>query len=292
MNKLFIVVITLLSFVAPVNARPSIKIINTVEDSKTFLSDFEKAGNNKQEQIAAWNKFEQKYKQIFNTKVYDLEESRTRFSLDNYFVLIPKIKGQIMSLFPKAEKSLQNSEESFSSTFRNFKETDFNVKVYLTLMSVKTNGYSARDNKGNGIILIGIDGIIMQGQNEKDVEYLFPHELFHAYWGARHKNESTDSFDAGLWREGFATYASGVVAKLEDDIILSNPLLADRCKDPLYVKSLAKKYKHLVMVEQPKIMKTKDEKTAQNFFKEWFLNRKNATKKNPARQHIAWAYML
>ena len=280
----FCAIASTLIWVRAINAAPNIEIVNTLDDYKIFLAEFEKAQGDEQKQLAAWDVFEKKYECIFNKKVFDLDKDNSRLEdLKKYFKKLPDIKDKVFELFPKANEVVLSSIVSFAKIFKDFNDSDTVVKVYLMPLSRKTNGYTTTMD-GVPLILLGMDGTIMVGQNEKDVEYVSAHELYHVYWwDVKHVGENVDSFENALWQEGFATYASGLVTGFTDEVVLSDPWLGERCKDPSYVKELAKKYKKLITKIYPRVLKKNDEEKGHKLYKQWFGSNDKATKDNPDR---------
>ena len=233
MGRIVFFILVLFSGICSVNATPTIEVVNTLKDYKVFLYEFENAKGDEQKQLAAWENYEKKYEYLFSKDAFDLNRNNDKLEdLKKYFKKLPEIKNKVLELYPKANQVVLKSAESFSKVFKDFKDSNIVIKVYLISSSKKMNGY-ATTIEGNPVVLLGMDGTVMIGQNEKDVEFVFAHELHHIYWGRiKHGDDDKDSFDVALWFEGFATYASGLVTGFSDDVVLSDSWLAEKCKDP------------------------------------------------------------
>jgi hypothetical protein len=202
------------------------------------------------EQISNWETFESKYQSIFDFKIYHKDnngwETRLAKKRSSFFSKLPSIKDGMIQLFDNAQEIVKKREELFKAYFPDLKE---DIPVYILPSLFSFNGKVAEiPGTTNYGLFIGVDYITYRKDN---LNVLFSHEFFHVYHISKRDPNSNDKTMASpLWKEGFATYVSGLLNPDQaDDVLLMDKDLANKCQDPHYVSELAKLYLPLLKTD-------------------------------------------
>jgi len=238
-------------------ARASV-ITNTGSDFKastknwSSLSDIEKIKN--------WEEFEGKYQTIYDSRIYHKElsgwEVRQKKKRDFFFTQLPKIQNGMINLFDNAAFIVQEREKAFKQYFTDLKD-DIPVIILPSLFSFNGQVASVPNSEKYGLY-IGVDFVTYRNDN---LNVLFSHEFFHAYHHDKLGDKSNgQTMATPLWKEGFATYVSGLLnPDQSDEVLLMDKDLAAKCNDNQYISELARLYLPIV--------KTDGETT----YGDWFL---------------------
>lgn len=245
-------------FFALSNAVHASIITNTSDDFKIAtqnwknLSDIEKTTN--------WDNFESKYQAIYDSRIYHKEltgwEDRQKRKRDFFFSQLPTIEKGMIDLFNNAETIVHEREQAFKKYFPDLKN-DIPVIILPSLFSFNGQVASVPNSDKYGLY-IGVDFIAYRNDN---LNVLFAHEFFHAYHHDKLGEKSNgQTMATPLWKEGFATYVSGLLnPEQTDEVLLMDKDLTSKCNDNKYVADLAKLYLP--------ILKTDGETT----YGDWFL---------------------
>jgi hypothetical protein len=140
-----------------------------------------------------------------------------------------------------------------------FPDLPNDVVVYLVPSLFSFNGKVAKlPSSGRAALFIGVDFVAKRNDN---LDVLFSHEFFHAYHDGKIATGDMNSTMASpLWKEGFATYVSGLLNPTQPlDVLLMDKVLAEDCKSKDKISDMAKAYLPLL------------ETDGETTYEDWFL---------------------
>ena len=223
-------------------------ITNTGNDFKiatknwSSLTDIEK--------IQKWEEFEGKYQEIYDTWVYHKElngwQDRQKKKRDFFFTQLPVLQNGMINLFDNATVIVQEREKAFKQYFTDLKE-DIPVIILPSLFSFNGQVATVPNSEKYGLY-IGVDFVTYRNDN---LNVLFSHEFFHAYHRDKLGNKlNGQTMATPLWKEGFATYVSGLLnPDQSDEILLMDKDLAAKCSDNQYISELARLYLPIIRTD-------------------------------------------
>lgn len=245
------------------NEAGAASLLNTRADFVRFLSKWEKS--TEEQKYNDWNDFENRYADIYSEVVFNHAATawaeRKQASLTEFFATLPKNKTKILALYNSAPQITQKSIRSIKKVVPDF--TDTLIFIFLPT-ALRFNGMETYLPSRRGeVVLIGVDAVVEWKTN---IDVLLTHELFHKHHFEKMALRSSfTSPTSNFWVEGLATYVSQLANPKADlsDVFYSKELAA-ACKDPEYVKGLAKKYMEV-------FYRTLTEPERNQFRKDWFL---------------------
>lgn len=250
----------------------SIKIVSLGEDFKVFLAKAENADPDTQ--FAAWNELEVKYPPnlvnfIFGADPQGLEAAK-RKRLSQFMANLPRRKDKMLRLFDSGPAAIENAFVRFKETFSDYSS---DITAYILPLS----NFDACAWPGS--IAFGAEVLSGQNDGQNDGEKAFTitttHEVMHTYFYSKTPGE-LKTFASPLWSEGSAVYVSGRLNPgATGTDMLVDPILAERCTDPAFVKDLAVRYRSIM----PKSAKGPE---ADAIRSAWFKYYKS-TPENPSR---------
>jgi hypothetical protein len=240
-----------------------IQVINTGKDFQIFWQNAE--GKTFEEQEKLWTVFEDKYREIYDTVVFDKSnpnwQNRRIEMLKWLFSRLPYIASNMNMLFDHAEEMTLSQTTRFKETFPDLQE---GIPVVF-LPGLTFNGKAQLlPSFGRTTLFIGVDRVI---DRNDPVDILFSHEFFHIYQFEFLKNKTIwQTFSSPLWFEGIATYASGILNPgSSEEKLLMDEKLSIECKNQKNIQEWSNDY--LLFYNKYSL----DDNTLNNLYKDWFL---------------------
>lgn len=217
------------------------QVMNSKDDFQILLNEIH--GQTRAEQLKAWDRFEAKYQDIYDSLVFAKGEpgwetkriKRVNALLD----ALPGLAPRMMKLFENADEIIRTQEANF---VRQFPDMPTDTKVYFMLSALSFNGKAAEiPDPTKSSMFMAVDSIVERGD---DLGVLFSHEFFHVYhFGKLAEGAVGRTMATPLWTEGFATYISGIINPGHSDaVLMMDPELASWCDQSAAVASAAKVY--------------------------------------------------
>jgi hypothetical protein len=250
-----------------------VQVINTGKDFQIFWQSAE--GKTFEEQEKLWTVFENKYREIYDTIVFDKSnpnwQNKRIDRLKWLFSRLPHIASNMNELFEHAEEISLRQAVRFKETFPDLH--DGTPVVFLPGLTFDGKAQYL-PSFGRTTLLIGVD--LVADINES-LDLLFSHEFFHIYHLELLKNKIIwQTFSTPLWIEGFATYASGILNPGSTvEKLLMNEKLSIECNNQKSIQAWSKDY--LSFYDNRSI----DMNTRNNLYKDWFLG---SGESNPKRR--------
>jgi hypothetical protein len=235
-------------------------LINLGGEFEKFLADTQDQNAVQAEQT--WISFEARHQSIYNNEVYnkgtDGWEARQLSKRALYFSKLPVIKERMLELFHNAAPIVAEREAQFRTLFPDL-VSDIPVVFLPSVFSFNGQESILEDYGHRPGLLIGVGMIADRNDN---IKVLFSHEYFHAYHEAKIVGTSGATMATPLWKEGFATYVSGVLNPTElDETLFMQTDLAQLCAHPQEVKKLAALFRSVLKTD------------GRNTYADWFLVR-------------------
>jgi hypothetical protein len=250
-----------------------VQVINTGKDFQIFWRSAE--GKTFEEQEKLWTEFEDKYREIYDTIVFDKSNPNWKNNRINMlkwlFSRLPNIASNMNDLFDHAEEISLNQAVRFKKTFPDLQEDT----PVVFLPGLTFNGKAEYlPSFGRSTLFIGVD--LVADRNDS-IEVLFSHEFFHIYQFEFLKNKTIwQTFSSPLWFEGFATYASGILnPTFSEETILMDEKLSVECNNQKNIQTWSNEY--LLFYDNHSL----DEDTSNKLYKDWF---KISSESNPKRR--------
>lgn len=246
----------------------SIKIVSLGEEFKAFLAKAENA--DPEVQFAAWNELEANYPPnlinfIFGAEAQDLEAAK-RKRLARFMANLPRRKEKMLRLF-------DSGPEAIAGAFSRFKEAFPDYSPDITAYILPLTSFDACAWPGS--MAFGAEVLASRDEGEKAFTISTTHEVTHTYSFSKIPG-NLSTFASPLWLEGSAVYVSGRLNPgATGTDILGDPILADRCTDPAFVRDLAVRYRTLMP-------KSTSDPEAEAIRAAWFEYYKS-TPENPSR---------
>lgn len=241
MRNKFIYLALMLSFAFSANAA---NLINSGKEFENFLTV---SKNQPQEQVEKnWEVFESNYQSIYDSNIYRKDdgdwEKRLRAKRDRFFTDLPKLSSKMINLFNKAQQIVTEKEAQFKEVFPDLK-SDIPV-IFLPSLGSFNGQVDFLKDYGRTGLLIGVDFI---AERNDDLTLLFSHEFFHAYHSDKLVGDVDKTMASPLWKEGFATYVSGLLnPHASDEALLMQADLAVACSKPEEVKKMAAEFLEVI----------------------------------------------
>jgi hypothetical protein len=221
------------------------QLLNLASEYDTFVKAAE--GQDASSTVAEWLQFEARHQNIYDDAVYRKSEpgwqKRIEQRRSQFFAEYEKFTPQMKALFAKAEDVVQEQEARFRRVFPDLSPT-IPIVFMPSLFAFNGKVQFLRDYGRPGL-LMGVDFIVKRNDN---LNVLFSHEFFHAYHHSHLAEGSTGKTMATpLWKEGFATYVSGVLNPREaDEVLLMDSALAKACADSQAVSKMASEFLNVI----------------------------------------------
>lgn len=240
-----------------------VQVINAGKDFKIFWQSAE--GKTFEEQEKLWTVFEDKYREIYDTVVFDKSnpnwQNKRIDRLKWLFSRLPNIASNMNELFDHAEEMSISQTNRFKKSFPDLQEGT--PIVFLPGLTFDGKAQFL-PSFGRTTLLIGVD---LVADINVSLDILFSHEFFHVYQFELLKNKTIwQTFSSPLWFEGFATYASGILnpASSEEKLLMDEKL-ATECNNQNNIQAWSKDYLSLYDNQST------DLNTRNNLYKDWFL---------------------
>ncbi|MBK9323746.1 MAG: hypothetical protein IPM97_12525 [Bdellovibrionaceae bacterium] len=227
------------------------KVINWGPDFEATFSNSSSLTIDQKNELL--NSFEMKSPYIFEKIIYRKNEGdwlgRKAKKRELFFAELENLKPKMATLFKNAEVLVAEKEAQFKKLFPDL-ANDIPVIFIPSIFSFNGKVVYLPDYGRTGL-LMGVDLISYRNDN---TDVLFSHEFFHAYHEDNLADGSTGATMATpLWKEGFATYVSGLLNPDQDDnVLLMDEALAKKCADQKFVKEIAKEYLVLLQTDGEK----------------------------------------
>lgn len=196
---------------------------------------------------AEWAKFEARHQSIYDNAVYRKSEpgweKRVEQRRTNFFGEYKQLTPQMDLLFAKADSIVQEQEARFRKIFPDLSPTT--PVVFMPSLFAFNGKVQFLEEFGRPGLLMGVDFIVKRNDNQN---VLFAHEFFHAYHESHLAEGATGrTMATPLWKEGFATYVSGVLNPQEsDEVLLMDLALAHACSDTKIFAQMASEYLQVI----------------------------------------------
>ena len=203
-------------------------IVNFGAEYAAFVSASH--GKTLQETEIEWKKFEARHQSIYDEAVFRKgdggTDERAEQKRQSFFAEYESLTPKMSALFSDADQLVHDQESRFKAVFPDL-ATDIPV-IFLPSLSSFNGKVKQLSAFGRPTLLMGVDFIVKRNDN---LNVLFAHEFFHVYHESHLSVGSTGrTMATPLWKEGFATYVSGVLnPDRSDDVLLMDASLSKSC---------------------------------------------------------------
>jgi Predicted Zn-dependent protease (DUF2268) len=215
------------------------------------------------EWMKAFEELESKYPEFYQNIAFrkgreGWEERRTKL-LEHFFATLPSTRDRIRKLNDEQKILVERAAKNFK-TF--LPDARLDVDVYF-LPGFTFNGKvdKVMPEATSESLFVAIDRVV---EWESDVAVLMAHELFHVHHFEQPAPKGR-TLTTGLWTEGLATFASGVLTEtLDTETLFMDAKLADACNKPDVVAQWSREFNEVADMQET-------DPGADQVYAQWFL---------------------